>query len=285
MQMDNQYLWAQTSFYYVEDDIHVNLLFYSERDASTFASKMKSDLKYFRLSKCTIYGKTIEPVNFNSNQELVEVDKGDYKNMEMGLPFLDINRSVSDKTRDSENSRIAKCRDNYTCLACGLSASQSCQLEAAHILDVEEVKAAKNVAADEVTNLLKSVGLVSATQESNLLTLCTQCHNGYFDQHKICLNYNKDTKSFFWEVKDTVVDDDMPGQQGKYGDIQGKVVEFPFNNFPPPALIQHRMQEFLNNNGKKRKLVSAKVSYCFSICYLCIISLAKNILLFIVNFL
>jgi 5-methylcytosine-specific restriction endonuclease McrA len=255
-----------TSFKYIGDkkNLKVNVLLWNRPDAIRFIHQVRDDLKYFKFVKCALTTDPIEAVQILNDGQLVCVDITDYENKEMGSPFLDEEkRSVV--TRSSDQTQIAKTRDEFTCKACGKSFAESkvkSELEGAHILNVEEVEAAKSSGGQNaVQELLASVHLISAAQDTNIISLCSQCHNHYFDKDKICINYDSETQKYFWEVKEEVEDDDMPGQQGKYGDIRGDEINFPWNIGPPPELIQHRMNHYMANTTKKRKTTAAKVSY------------------------
>lgn len=255
-----------TSFMYTEDKktLKVNVLLWTQKDAFMFTTNVQKDLSYFNFSKCTLTTDLIEAVHVLNDGHLKCVDIVHYENKAMGSPFLDEEkRSVV--TRSSDQTQIAKTRDEFTCKACGKSFAESkvkSELEAAHILNVEEIEAAATSGTpNAVKELLASVHLTSAAQDTNLISLCSQCHNHYFDLDKICINYNSAKQEYFWEVKEEAEDDFMPGMQGKYGDIRGNVIEFPWNIGPPPELIKHRMEHYMANTTKKRKKSTLKVSF------------------------
>jgi hypothetical protein len=258
----------ESSFKYTEDkkNLKVNLLFYAMPDAIKFINQVQNDFKYFKFSNCSLTKGPIESVQIIDDSQLNYVDLSDYKNKEMGSPFFLDEEKRSVVSRSTEQTQIAKTRDKFTCKACGKCFAESklkSELEAAHILAVEEVTAAEESGIpNAVEELLNSVHLYSAAQDRNLISLCSQCHNNYFDQHKICINYNSESQEYFWEVKEEVEDDDLPDpQDGKYKDIKGKKIEFLWDCGPPPELIKHRMKLYLANNTKKRKRSSTQVSY------------------------
>ncbi len=249
----------ESSFFYEGNNLQVNLFFGIVTYAAIFINKVGNDLKYFKFSKCRIENNHIpfESVLIAVGQ-LYPVCELHYVNMSQGSPFFnEEEEEVSTiPTSSTENSTMAKDRDDFTCKACGLSFRQSRNssgLEAAHILNVEEVEEARERGGKEAERkLLRSVGLIGACQLNNLISLCKQCHNDYFDQYKICINYYKEQGRYFWEVKDEFLDDDMPEQQGKYRIIKGQTIDFSRNG-PPIELVEHRLKIYGEGTGNKGK--------------------------------
>ena len=249
----------ESSFFYEGNNLQVNLFFGIVTYAAIFINKVGNDLKYFKFSKCRIENNHIpfESVLIAVGQ-LYPVCELHYVNMSQGSPFFnEEEEEVSTiPTSSTENSTMAKDRDDFTCKACGLSFRQSRNksgLEAAHILNVEEVEEARERGGEEAERkLIRSVGLIGAGQLDNLISLCKQCHNDYFDQYKICINYDKEQGRYFWEVKDEFLDDDMPEQQGKYRIIKGQTIDFSRNG-PPIELVEHRLKIYGEGTGNKRK--------------------------------
>ena len=247
----------ETSFFYQGNDLQVNLLFQHSMYAAQFFNKVANDLKYFKFSKCRIENHhfPFESVSIDVNQQYF-VNELDYVNMAQGSPQFNEEEIRTATTSSSVNCMMAKDRDDFTCKACGLSFRQSRNksgLEAAHILNVEEVEEARERGGEEAERkLIRSVGLIGAGQLDNLISLCKQCHNDYFDQYKICINYDKEQGRYFWEVKDEFLDDDMPEQQGKYRIIKGQTIDFSRNGPPIPS-VDHRMKIYSEGSGNKRK--------------------------------
>jgi 5-methylcytosine-specific restriction endonuclease McrA len=259
---NNQTGTHESSMFYVGNDLQVNLLFQRLEKAGEFLNKVKQDLKYFKLTNCVVTNAQFQEAIIHGSLNAVDLEH--YVNTNMGSPYYDAEIVSAPSSRLSSVSEMVKKRDKYVCQACGKSFVHSnkatrSQLEAAHILDVEEEEAAKKRGGDAHEQLLNSVGLLCGAQDCNLVSLCYQCHHDYFDKNMICINYNEETRKYFWEVKESAADDDFPDGNGKYGDIQDKEIKFLFNSFPPPQLIEHRMADY-RAGKKKRKFPALKVS-------------------------
>lgn len=249
-----------------KNDLFVSLLFMSTRDAGACIKEINSDIEYFKL-ECTVINVGMKFVNFPADRLLSMVSITDYV-ININSPFFDMkesdaNRSV--RSRSSSKSETAKKRDNFACKACGIlfnDKADKSQLEAAHILDVEEMNLASNSGFGGLDALLVSCDLFDANQSCNLISLCHQCHHDYFDKHKICINYDENGSRYFWVVKDDVLEDNLPSNQGKYKDLVDK--EIHFKEVIPPKLIAHRMEQFRRSkNGKKRKATCDAVRQLF----------------------
>ena len=228
-----------------------------------FISKMKNDLKYFQLLECRVVkSDTIFQSVPVVREDLCPVDEEDCVNMAQELAILKEVGAITTSSTD-ENSTMANKRDESTCKACGLSFAQRNKsgLAAAHILNVEEVDEARDRGGEkEVDKLLSSVGLFGVSQLNNLISLCKPRHH-YFDQNKICINYDKDEEMYFWEVKDVCLDDDMPEEQGKYRRIKGKKFKLSGGCSPSMLLIEHGLKIFREGTGNKRKRKLVAVSF------------------------
>lgn len=247
----------ESSIFYSGNDLNVNLLFFSMGGAGTFVNKVEADLNYYELEMCKITScETKSEVFINETLHMLMLN--DYKNPFVGSPMY-MPTITHCNCRSSYIIELAKLRDKYACTACGLSFADSkdtSQYKAVHILDVEDEEAAFQAGGELAhQQLLESVNLLGAEELLNHICLCRQCHHDYFDNYLICINNDASAKTIFWEVNESVVDNDMPGQQGKYGDIQGKEIIYRQNCYLPPQLVNYRMQKFLTRaGGKKRKL-------------------------------
>lgn len=246
----------------IGDSLSINVIFEHHYSAVKFMNTIIDDINYFKKDsfKMEVVNPTIVPANLDLF-ELNAIRVSDYKNMTNDSPLA---VSVDEvRSRITTYSNRAKQRDEYECKACGLSLKSKNvtkdQLRAAHILDVEEVKDARN--KNTLQELLNEVDLVEPGQVANLVTLCTTCHREYFDQYKICIDYDKAKGKYFWVVKEEVYDDPLPTGPGTFRDLVGKEINFKSERKGPPRpLIEHRMNEYYKSTGKKRKRITSKVS-------------------------
>eukprot|EP00597_Dinobryon_sp_UTEXLB2267_P013979 CAMPEP_0170111748 /NCGR_PEP_ID=MMETSP0020_2-20130122/8675_1 /TAXON_ID=98059 /ORGANISM="Dinobryon sp., Strain UTEXLB2267" /LENGTH=248 /DNA_ID=CAMNT_0010337367 /DNA_START=373 /DNA_END=1122 /DNA_ORIENTATION=- len=154
--------------------------------------------------------------------------------------------------RSNANSTLCKAGQGWTCMACGLNNGNEF-VQACHILGVEECK---NLSQDEIFKLLQSCGLLGLEELINLITLCTKCHNTYFDKQLLGIDIDE-AGNYFWIAKEKILNYETPNGE-TYGDVAGRTIEFQYpQQRPPENLIRHRLKRFhagqVKESSKKRK--------------------------------
>mmetsp|Transcript_17310 Transcript_17310/g.23766 ORF Transcript_17310/g.23766 Transcript_17310/m.23766 type:complete len:363 (-) Transcript_17310:130-1218(-) len=171
--------------------------------------------------------------------------------------------SISTDRSFSNNSTLCKVGQRWTCMACGLNAGKEF-VQACHILGFEECK---NLSEDEVLKLLQSCGLIGLEELVNLITLCTKCHDTYFDKQLLGIDIDE-AGNYFWIAKEKILNYETPNGE-TYGDVAGRKIEIQYpQQRPPEKLIRHRLKRFHAGQVKesitKKRKKSNKVIQPFS---------------------
>lgn len=157
---------------------------------------------------------------------------------------LDSEDSGSSSGRSISNSFMCKVGASWACMACGqiFNDVNKRMLEAAHILEIQEQG---DYTAEEFNELLKSCGIIVLEDIPNLISLCTVCHNDYFDKQLIGMNVDGE-RNYSWIVKESVLGDALPnGREGTYADINNQEIRYVYEQQRPQRnLVLHRLKRF-----------------------------------------
>ena len=177
----------------------------------------------------------------------------------------DFEDGKSGSGRSISNSIMCKIGASWACMACGQNFN-SCNrrtLEAAHILEIHEQG---DYTEEEFNTLLKSCGIILLEDLANLISLCTVCHNDYFDMQLIAINVVDGESNYSWIVKESVLGDAVPNGTGTYADINNKEIHFEYEQQKPPRnLVLHRLKRFHKGNISK-SISSGKKLSCKQVC-------------------
>ena len=154
---------------------------------------------------------------------------------------------------------------SWACMAWGqnFNSYNRRTLEAAHILEIHE---RGNYTEEEFNTLLKSCGIILLEDPANLISLCTVCHNDYFDKQLIAINVVDGESNYSWIVQESVLGDRVPNGSGTYADINNKEIHFEYDQQKPPRnLVLHRLKRFHKGTFSKSSPTGRKLS-CKQVC-------------------
>ena len=128
-----------------------------------------------------------------------------------------------------------KIMEGCKCKFCGYEGT-SANIEAAHIVEIIEYKS-----DEDLDSFLLSVGLYDWDSFANMLCLCSNCHQKYFDNGLILINAESDTLEIDESIRDIVSTGGV-----KYSRLHGKKVEtlFPLSK----VALQYRYNRFCNKS-------------------------------------
>lgn len=181
------------------------------------------------------------------------------------LRIKDFEDGKSGSGRSISNSIMCKIGANWACMACGQNINMCNRrtLEAAHILEIHEQD---DYTEEEFNTLLKSCGIILLEDLTNLIALCTVCHNDYFDKQLIAINVVDGETNYSWIVKESVLGDAVPDGSGTYADINNKEIRFQYAQQKPPRnLVLHRLKRFHKGTFPKSSPTGTKLS-CKQVC-------------------
>ena len=119
-------------------------------------------------------------------------------------------------TMDSNQSRICKEKDGYTCLCCGFVGPEGLAMKCCHLYEIK----AHQALTTERKAKLTSLKLVDINELRNLVTMCEKCHTR-FDNHHIGI-HPVDRR---WIITDKLRELNAPSLI-PYRDIHGQAVVF-----------------------------------------------------------
>jgi 5-methylcytosine-specific restriction endonuclease McrA len=165
-------------------------------------------------------------------------------------------QSQSSTGRNSNNAKLSKNRDKYTCLLCGYLSSNETSVEACHIFELRHYK---TLSVEEKALKLASFHLDSIESPSNLITLCLKCHKKFdsydFVFHPVDNRIEMTDKLLKLPQKKQ----NLTGAGTSFKSLNGKVIAFNGDpNFYPPTELKQYRYEFLGRveapkQSKKRK--------------------------------
>jgi len=145
-------------------------------------------------------------------------------------------RSCDDSERSSVASKVCKMRDAYKCVFC--RHDNSSQLAAAYLVEIETLNHFES--ESEKKTFTDKLGLLTANDIWNLLTLCNRCPF-YFDKkggYRLRINPSNKTLEVHDSIRSKI---SLAGTT--YGELDGGLVVFSSNiqHMPSKTLLEYRM--------------------------------------------
>ena len=173
------------------------------------------------------------------------------------IPELEAKGDLSSVvSRDSNQSKLCKKRDENTCLCCGFFGADGFGMKCCHLYEIKAHARLKSAAAKD--RMLKSLKLLDVNDLHNLMTMCEKCHAA-FDSHKIGIH----PTDLRWIVTTAQREVSAPSAL-LYSEIHGKRVVFSEPYFPPQAVLDDRMTHFVakNKHAKDSKKTTHYCHFC-----------------------
>lgn len=155
-------------------------------------------------------------------------------------------KTPSTVSRNSNQAKICKIRDNNTCLCCKYVGTDGLALEAAHLYEIQDHRKLKN--ESDRLNKLRSLSLLDINELRNLITMCKHCHTN-FDAHKIGIH----PVDLRWIIIDELRNGRLAPSSIEYSKLHGGEVSFSSEAAysPPQPVLFERETHFLACNLKR----------------------------------